>query len=93
MTAKIFPAQQMCCLLVNWSTGRFEYIFLNYYQCHKDWRRRRWTVRANTRQLMLKLMTKIKIDHMGSEGRLYSSKSTNGGKGLQNSKINSYFTP
>ena len=31
--------------------------------------------------------------HMGSEGRLYSSKSTNGGKGLQNSKINSYFTP
>ena len=33
------------------------------------------------------------IAHMGSEGRLYSSKSTNGGKGLQNSKINSYFTP
>ena len=31
--------------------------------------------------------------HMGSEGGLYSSKSTNGGKGLQNSKINSYFTP
>ena len=31
--------------------------------------------------------------HMGSEGRLYSSKSTNGGKGLKNSKINSYFTP
>ena len=31
--------------------------------------------------------------HMGTEGRLYSSKSTNGGKGLQNSKINSYFTP
>ena len=30
--------------------------------------------------------------HMGSEGGLYSSKSTNGGKGLQNSKINSYFT-
>ena len=28
---------------------------------------------------------------MGSEGRLYSSKSTNGGKGLKNSKINSYF--
>ena len=62
MTAKKFPAQQMCCLLVNWSTDRFEYIFLNYYQCHKDWRRRRWTVRANTRQLMMKLMTKIKID-------------------------------
>ena len=62
MTAKNFPAQQMCSLLVNWSTGRFEYIFLNYYQCHKDWRRRRWTVRANTRQLMMKLMTKIKID-------------------------------
>ena len=36
MTAENFPAQQMCCLLVNWSTGRFEYIFLNYYQCHKD---------------------------------------------------------
>ena len=33
------------------------------------------------------------IAHMGSEGRLYSSKSTNGGKGLKNSKINSYFTP
>ena len=31
--------------------------------------------------------------HMGSEGRLYSSKSINGGKGLKNSKINSYFTP
>ena len=31
--------------------------------------------------------------HMGPEGRLYSSKSTNGGKGLKNSKINSYFTP
>ena len=62
MTAENFPAQQMCCLLVNWSTDRFEYIFLNYYQCHKDWRRRRWTVRANTRQLMMKLMTKIKID-------------------------------
>ena len=31
--------------------------------------------------------------HMGTEGRLYSSKSTNGGKGLKNSKINSYFTP
>ena len=36
MTAKNFPAQQMCSLLVNWSTGRFEYTFLNYYQCHKD---------------------------------------------------------
>ena len=36
MTAENFPAQQMCCLLVNWSTGRFEYIFLNYYQFHKD---------------------------------------------------------
>ena len=35
----------------------------------------------------------VNIPHMGSEGRLYSSKSTNGGKGLQNSKINSYFTP
>ena len=31
-------------------------------------------------------------DDMGSEGDLYSSKSTNGGKGLKNSKINSYFT-
>ena len=31
--------------------------------------------------------------HMVPEGRLYSSKSTNGGKGLKNSKINSYFTP
>ena len=31
--------------------------------------------------------------HMGPEGRLYSSKSTNGGKSLKNSKINSYFTP
>ena len=31
--------------------------------------------------------------HMGSEAHVYSSKSTNGGKGLQNSKINSYFTP
>ena len=34
----------------------------------------------------------VNMPHMGSEGRLYSSKSTNGGKGLQNSKINSYFT-
>ena len=52
----------------------------------------------------VKLLTKLKetpqctfhkiiTPHMGSEGRLYSSKSTNGGKGLQNSKINSYFTP
>ena len=32
-------------------------------------------------------------DHMVPEGRLYSSKSTNGGKGLENSKIKSYFTP
>ena len=31
--------------------------------------------------------------HMGPEAHVYSSKSTNGGKGLQNSKINSYFTP
>ena len=30
--------------------------------------------------------------HMGSEGRLYSSKSTNGGKGLKNSKIICHFT-
>ena len=36
MTAENFPAQQMCCLLVNWSTGRFEYIFLKCYQFHKD---------------------------------------------------------
>ena len=32
-------------------------------------------------------------EHMGPEAHVYSSKSTNGGKGLQNSKINSYFTP
>ena len=31
--------------------------------------------------------------HMGPEAHVYSSKSTNGGKGLKNSKINSYFTP
>ena len=35
----------------------------------------------------------VDIIHMVPEGRLYSSKSTNGGKGLKNSKINSYFTP
>ena len=35
----------------------------------------------------------IMLAHIAPEGRLYSSKSTNGGKGLQNSKINSYFTP
>ena len=35
----------------------------------------------------------LQCNHMVPEGRLYSSKSTNGGKGLQNSKINSYFTP
>ena len=39
------------------------------------------------------LIANPKLKHMGSEGRLYLSKSTNGGKGLQNSKINSYFTP
>ena len=39
------------------------------------------------------MKTNFESNHMGSEGRLYSSKSTNGGKGLQNSKINSYFTP
>ena len=33
------------------------------------------------------------LEHMGPEAHVYSSKSTNGGKGLQNSKINSYFTP
>ena len=33
------------------------------------------------------------VAHMAPEGRLYSSKSTNGGKGLKNSKINNYFTP
>ena len=33
------------------------------------------------------------VYHMGPEAHVYSSKSTNGGKGLQNSKINSYFTP
>ena len=31
--------------------------------------------------------------HMGSEGVLYSSKSTNGGKGFKNSKMKYYFTP
>ena len=40
-----------------------------------------------------KCFLKLYFSHMGSEGGLYSSKSTNGGKGLQNSKINSYFTP
>ena len=34
--------------------------------------------------------TSALVHHMGSEGRLYSSKSTNGGKGLKNSKIKSY---
>ena len=43
--------------------------------------------------IIIIIITIIVIIHMGSEGRLYSSKSTNGGKGLKNSKINSYFTP
>ena len=38
-------------------------------------------------------MVVCKQAHMGPEAHVYSSKSTNGGKGLQNSKINSYFTP
>ena len=33
----------------------------------------------------------VNMPHMGSEGRLYSSKSTNGGKGLKNYKIKSFF--
>ena len=35
----------------------------------------------------------LKVIHMGSEGRLYLSKSTNGGKGFKNSKIKYYFIP
>ena len=43
-------------------------------------------------QESIKVKSKGRV-HMGPEAHVYSSKSTNGGKGLKNSKINSYFTP
>ena len=56
-------------------------------------------VTATADQLFLELLELLQdicpliAPHMGPEAHVYSSKSTNGGKGLQNSKINSYFTP
>ena len=70
--------------------GGLEYN-LKKQQNGSRWQREKFE-KGNERQ-QYKNSQPAREDHMVPEGRLYSSKSTNGGKGLKNSKINSYFTP